>query len=178
MISSIAKLRMEYTLKAIEDELILVKESMKEARAFGDLSENSEYTASSAEFTRLTMEKARLEETLQSETVISEYGNVIGIGTLISLEILEGNKWADQGLILFDEHGSSIFDGTISRNSNLGRALEGRTSGEYTYQDSRGIETKCRVKIEPESRLSEYTAKYPPDRKLALAKIFSLEDSK
>lgn len=172
-ISLIAKKRMEYRLETIKEELITVAEAMEQARGLGDFSENSEYEATSAKYTSLTIEKAEIEEILNTRKVITNFTNSIGIGTLLSVKMKnEDGTWDDKGLLLFDEKGSALFDGTISPQSNLGRKIEGGLSGEYVFQDLRGHDRVCQVTIEPESRIEEYLEQYNPDRSITLSRIF------
>lgn len=172
-ISLIGKKRLEFRLASIKEELVHVSEAMSEARKHGDLSENSEYHASAAEFTALSAEKAKIEDILDKSKLKRTYTKTISLGSLLSVRLKNPDgTWVDKGLLLFDENGGTLFDGTVSPNSALGREIEGGTGGEYHVQDLSGVTRTWEIKIEPESRIEEYLELYPPDRKITLNRIF------
>jgi transcription elongation GreA/GreB family factor len=174
MLSLIAQKRMQYQLEAAEAKLPEVREQMTAARGYGDFSENSEYDAAVAEFTDLTSKIANLKTTLASEVVETTYSDVVRVGSLLQIFVEESpGNFSDMGIMLFDEVGNSQFDGTISNASSMGRVIEGRSSGEYSYQDPRGRERKCRFEILPPNRMEEYLKKFPPNREETLERIFS-----
>src|SRR5215211_8935512 len=84
-------------LEKLKQELVVlqtdkrreVAERIKEARAFGDISENSEYDDAKNEQAMLEKQIAELEEKLRSATVIDE-GNVstdvVNVGTTVHVK--------------------------------------------------------------------------------------------
>ena len=104
-----------------------VAERIKEAREFGDISENSEYDDAKNEQAMLEARIASLEEKLRSATVIdaSELdSNVVRVGSLVSVKD-EGSGKALKYTIV----GSTEADPSQNRLSNespVGRALVGR----------------------------------------------------
>lgn len=173
MSNAIVRERLEHRLKSIVKELEEVSESLEEARSLGDLSENTEYEASLQRYTKLVQEKSSLEYQLENIVETDNYSNNIGIGTLMSVKLENPDGTVeDYGLLMFGEVGSSLFDGIVSANSPLGRAITGGLSGEYVVQDIRGMDLKYYVTIEPESRISEYLELYPPDREKKIDQIF------
>src|SRR3954465_1981744 len=72
-----------------------VAERIKEARAFGDISENSEYDDAKNEQAMLEKQIAELEEKLRAASVIDE-GNVstdvVGVGTTVHVKDQETGK--------------------------------------------------------------------------------------
>lgn len=173
-ISAVGKARLEYKLEAIVEELKGIGERLEEARAQGDLSENADYDASLAEFTRRSQEKIELEGILLTAKVRNSYSSSIGIGTLLSIKIEEQDGSTDDlGLVLFDETGSGYFDNTVSVASNLGRVIQGGTSGVYIVQDLMGVDRKYTVEIQPQSRIEEYLEKNPPNRQVTIDRMFA-----
>lgn len=175
-ISSIAKLRLEHTLASLNEQIEKTGEEVETARGFGDLSENTEYEVAIAKYTKLTQEKAKIEYTLSTSTVRQTYSNNISYGSLISVQLIDahGNSQEDLGLLMFDQKGSILFDGTISADSPLGRRIQGGLSGVYTVKGPSGADFRYKVSLEPESRLQEYLEKYPPSRSHKLNEIFSV----
>lgn len=173
MSNKIAKLRISHRLDSVIRELEEVSKALEEARALGDLSENTEYEASLQSYTKLIQEKANLEYQLENIPDTDTYSTNIGNGTLLSVKLENPDGTVeDLGLLMFGDFGSSLFDGVISPNSPLGRAIRGGLGGEYIVQDIRGIDLKYIVTIEPESRLEEYLEKYPPNREDKINQIF------
>jgi len=178
-ITKIAKLRMEHKLSRILEDLERVTEELQEARAKGDLSENTEYDLALAEFTKLTSERTNLEYILETAKVRQTYPTNIVPGCLISVKFeLPNGEWKDLGLKFFDSHGGILFEGVITANSNLGKAINGGTSGTYIVKALNGTDVKYQVNIEPESRSEEYLRMFPPNRSEILDEIFDLGGSK
>lgn len=171
-ITYIAKKRMEYTLESLNRDLEVLSVRMAEARELGDLSENEEYTASMSEYNKKAQERASIEYTLKTSKVKQSYSTNITNGTLISVKRVVGDGVEDLGLQLFDDGGSALFSGIISSESALGREIQGGVGGEYVVQNIQGVDQKFLVTIEPESRLEEYLALYPPDRQEMISRIF------
>lgn len=174
-ISLISKKRLEYSLEDIEGRLDKLKANLEEAKAHGDLSENSEYEASLAEYTKTMQEKTKIEYTLATSTVKQTYSPNIANGSLISVKLLgseDGKEPEDMGILLFDDGGSALFSGVVSKESPLGRAIYGGITGEYIVKDIRGVDLRYHVVLEPDSKTDEYLTKYPPNRNKTLDKIF------
>lgn len=173
MSTKVTKLRLSHRLDSVVKELEEVSKSLEEARALGDLSENTEYESSLQSFTKLLQEKAHLEYQLENLKETDTYSKNIGKGTLLSVKIEnpDGTE-EDLGLLMFEDVGSSLFDGTVSAASPLGRAIRGGLGGKYRVQDIKGEELTYVVNIEPESRLEEYLQAYPPDRNEKISQIF------
>ena len=107
-----------------------VAERIKEAREFGDISENSEYDDAKNEQAMLETRILQLEESLRSAMVVHAdeiSTDVAGIGTLVGL------KWADGGTDTFTIVGSAEADPgqkKLSNESPVGKALLGRKKGD------------------------------------------------
>src|SRR5215212_5500158 len=74
-----------------------VAERIKEARAFGDISENSEYDDAKNEQAMLEKQIMELEDKLRSATVIDESNvstDAVGVGTLVHVKDQKTDKSA------------------------------------------------------------------------------------
>ena len=107
-----------------------VAERIKEAREFGDISENSEYDDAKNEQAMLEARIATLEDKLRSASVIdaSELdSNVVRVGSLVSVKD-DGGKSLKYTIV-----GSTEADPSQNRLSNespVGKALLGRKNGD------------------------------------------------
>jgi transcription elongation factor GreA len=121
-------------LKEEIDELSTVRrrevaERIKEAREFGDISENSEYDDAKNEQAMLEARIAQLEERLRDAIVIDEAGlpdDVVSLGSRVTLKLPGGEA-------TFQVVGSAESDPDESRLSNespIGKAILGRKKGE------------------------------------------------
>ncbi len=128
-----------------------VAERIKEAREFGDISENSEYDDAKNEQMMLEARIASLEEKLRSATVIetSELdSNIVRVGTTVHVKDEESGKSIEYMIV-----GSTEADPTnhkLSNESPVGKALLGHKRGDtVTVQVPRGPSRKLKVtKIE------------------------------
>ncbi len=106
-----------------------VAERIKEAREFGDISENSEYDDAKNEQMMLEARIAALEEKLRSATVIdaSELDkSIVRVGSKVSV------KW-DAGTATYQIVGSTEADPAqkkLSNESPVGKALVGAKKGD------------------------------------------------
>lgn len=109
-----------------------VAERIKEAREFGDISENSEYDDAKNEQMMLEARIATLEEKLRSATVIdaSELDNdVVRVGATVNVTDAEGKK--DVFMIVGStEADPSAKPKRLSNESPVGKALLGHKKGE------------------------------------------------
>ena len=109
-----------------------VAERIKEAREFGDISENSEYDDAKNEQMMLEARIATLEEKLRSATVIdaSELDNeIVRVGATVNVSDAEGKK--DVFMIVGStEADPSAKPKRLSNESPVGKALLGHKKGE------------------------------------------------
>src|SRR3954454_21543986 len=122
-------------LKATIEELETVKrkevaDRIREAREFGDISENSEYDDAKNEQALLESRIARLKEQLRSARVIdtADIGtDVGGRGTKVKVKCVEGGESEEYEIV-----GSAEADPTenkLSNESPVGRAVIGHKKG-------------------------------------------------
>jgi transcription elongation factor GreA len=107
-----------------------VKEMLKEARAFGDLSENSEYDEARDQQAKCESRIAELEYLIKNGVVMSEdeaNKNIVSIGTTVTLKYKDGRE------VTYYLVGSNEVDPLNKRISDLspiGIAVIGRTKGD------------------------------------------------
>ena len=124
-------------LKELEQELFYLKttrekevaEHLKEARSFGDLSENSEYDEAKNEQGKLYSRIAELEEILQHVVIVDESAasDAITIGCTVTVRAKDG-KEASYKIVGSQE--SDPMHGIISEESPFGKALIGAKEGQ------------------------------------------------
>ena len=111
-----------------------VAERIERARAFGDLSENSEYDEAKKEQAFLEYDIAQLEERLRYARVISDDEHVegrIGIGSVVTVEELEGGKVVDEyELTICGDAEEDPANNKISYQAPVGKGLMGCEKGQ------------------------------------------------
>lgn len=131
-------------LRELEKELIYLKttrekevaELIKEARSFGDLSENSEYDAALNEQAKLFARIAEIENIMANAIVIDETDDeqgVVSLGATIKVKDLEFGEIEIYTIVGSQEADPDL--GRISDDSPFGRACMGKRIGdivEYT----------------------------------------------
>ncbi len=127
-------------LKELQDEMTYLKtvrekevaELIKEARSFGDLSENSEYDEAKNEQGKLYSRIAQLEEILSNYVVIEEdesaSGDYVRLGSTVVVLDKEFDEETTYKIVGSQE--ADPMNGAISEDSPFGRALMGKTPGE------------------------------------------------
>ena len=104
-----------------------VADQIKEARSFGDLSENSEYDEAKNEQGKLYSRIAELEDILSNYVVIEEHNedpNSVRIGSRVKVLDLEFNEEETYELVGSQE--ADPMNGRISEDSPFGKALLGK----------------------------------------------------
>ena len=126
-------------LKKIEDDLEILKtvrrkevaERIKQAIAFGDISENSEYDEAKNEQAQLEERIAKLESMLRKAKIIDEDEisiESVGIGTTIRIKDIEFDEEVEYTIVGSAE--ADPYEMRISNESPVGRALLGKKVGE------------------------------------------------
>jgi len=134
-------------LKVELEELKNVKrkenlESLKEARAQGDLSENADYDAARDEQARIEGRIKEIENILKHSEIIVENSRskIIGMGKKVEIKITgESNLEFDDDIFNYTVVGkleANPFHGKISNESPLGKALIGKKKGQEFYYKS------------------------------------------
>lgn len=133
-------------LQELQDELVYLKtvrekevaELIKEARSFGDLSENSEYDEAKNEQGKLYSRIAEVEGILQNCVVIEEAHdenhNAVRLGSKITVLDKEFNEEEVYQVVGSQE--ADPMNGVISEDSPFGRALLGKNVGDDVVVDA------------------------------------------
>ena len=127
-----------------------VADLIKEARSFGDLSENSEYDEAKNEQGKLYARMSELEEILANYVVIEEdetEGDYVRLGSTVTVLDKEFSEELIYKIVGSQE--ADPMNGAISEDSPFGKALLGKRAGEDVTVDAPGglVEYKL-LKIE------------------------------
>ena len=118
-------------MRALEEAIEKNKKDISAARAFGDLSENSEYTEAKEEQTKLAYRKAELQEMIDNAVVVDEGevdASVVGIGSFVTVFMVE--RGAEVKYHLVGSYETDPEAGKISDQSPIGAALIGTRAGD------------------------------------------------
>ena len=131
------KKELDYSKTTRADE---VAELIKEARGFGDLSENSEYDEAKNEQGKLYSRIAELEEILQHVVIVDESNaptNVVTSGCKVTVADASGKELPAYKIVGSQE--ADPMHGIISEESPFGKALIGAKEGDtVTVEAPRG----------------------------------------
>ena len=111
----------------LRDEIV---ERLKEARSFGDLSENSEYDAAKEEQSQNESKSAEIRQTLSVARVVedAQHGGIrVSIGTTVELEDERGKKTK---FTIVGTTETNSLEHKISNESPAGQALIGCGKGD------------------------------------------------
>ena len=133
------KQELDYSKTTRADE---VAELIKEARGFGDLSENSEYDEATNEQGKLYSRIAELEDILLHAVIVDESemdSDKISIGCLVTVTNMDTRKQLPAYKIVGSQE-ADVMSRAISEDSPFGKALMGRKAGEeVTVEAPRGV---------------------------------------
>ncbi len=132
-------------LKELEEELNYLKttrekevaEQIKEARSFGDLSENSEYDEAKNEQAKLYGRIAEVENILANAVIIEENdepADRVGLGCRVTVLDLEFDE--EETYTIVGSQEADPMHSRISDDSPFGRALTGKTIGDIVDVDA------------------------------------------
>ena len=126
-------------LQELQEELTYLKtvrerevaEQIKEARSFGDLSENSEYDEAKNEQGKLYSRIAEIETVLANYVIIAEQEFAAGAVSLGSLvKVLDEEFQEEQTYHIVGSQEADPMEGRISEDSPFGKALLGKVVGD------------------------------------------------
>ncbi len=140
-------------LQKLKDELEYLKvtkrkeiaEALKQAKAFGDLSENSEYDEAKNEQAEVERHIAELEETLENIEIIKAGGkkNKIHVGSSVKVHDIEFDEEITYTIVGSTE--SDPLENKISDESPIGKALLGAKPGDEVSAETPGGTVKMKV---------------------------------
>ena len=131
--------------KELQDELVYLKtvrekevaEMIKEARSYGDLSENSEYDEAKDEQGRVYSRIAEVENILANCIIIEEQeldGDYVRLGSTVTVLDKEFDEEVTYKIVGSQE--ADPMNGAISEDSPFGKALLGKNEGEDVTVDA------------------------------------------
>ena len=141
-------------LKKLQEELEYLKttkrkevaEAIKVARAFGDLSENSEYDEAKNEQGLVEKRIADIEAMLKNVKVIDESNiktDVVDVGNIVKVMDLTFDEEVEYTLVGSSE--SNPLENKISDESPIGKALIGASIGETVKAETPGGDIMMKV---------------------------------
>ena len=107
------------------------KKDISTARAFGDLSENSEYTEAKEEQARLARRMAEVQEMIDNAVVVEESeadASVVGIGSIVKVYAVERAREVEYSIV--GSYETDPDNGKISDQSPIGSCLLGKRAGD------------------------------------------------
>ncbi len=127
------KEELEYLVTVREKE---VAEQIKEARSFGDLSENSEYDEAKTEQGKLYSKIAEIRNLIENAEIItaSEETDKVGIGSVVTIRDCEMNTEEEYQIVGSQE--ADPITGKISDDSPFGKGLLGHRVGDIVEIDA------------------------------------------
>jgi len=127
------KAELEYLQTVREKE---VAEQIKEARSFGDLSENSEYDEAKTEQGKLYSKIAEIKNLIENAEVIemTTQAGTVGHGSRVKVRDLEEDCVEEYQIVGSQE--ANPMAGKISSDSPFGRGLLGHAVGEIVTIDA------------------------------------------
>ena len=134
-------------LDALKDELYYletvrekeVSELIKEARSFGDLSENSEYDEAKTEQGKLYSKIAEIKVLIENAEIVDNIDadtpkDAVTLGSIVTVLDLEDNFEEKYEIVGSQE--ANPAEGRISDDSPLGKGLHGHRAGEAVNIDA------------------------------------------
>lgn len=128
---------------ALEEELNELKtvkrpqviEAIKDARAQGDLSENADYDAARSDQAELEARIKKLEYMIENAKIIEGAAKgVVGVGSTIKIKYVDDDE--DEEYKIVGSLEANPFEGRISNESPIGKAVLGRSVGETVKVES------------------------------------------
>ena len=110
---------------------IEVSEHLKEAKSYGDLSENAEYDAAKDEQAEVEERIAKLESMLRNVRIVSEEeltADHVNLGLTVVIEDLKSHEKLEYSIVGINQ--ADPFEGRISNESPVGKALLGKKVGD------------------------------------------------
>ncbi len=127
------KEELEYLQTVREKE---VAEQIKEARSFGDLSENSEYDEAKAEQGKLYSKIAEIQDLISKAEVIDETtvsADVVNMGSVVT--VVDKETGDEEVYKLVGSQEANPMEGRVSDDSPFGAALLGHKEGDIVTLD-------------------------------------------
>lgn len=143
-------------LQALKDELYYletvrekeVAEQIKEARSFGDLSENSEYDEAKSEQGKLYSKIAEINDLIENAEIVDNLEvdlpkDSVTLGSVVDVIDLDDNY--EQVFEIVGSQEANPREGKISDDSPVGKGLHGHKAGETVSINAPAGELKFRI---------------------------------
>ncbi len=141
-------------LDALKDELNYlettrekeVAELIKEARSFGDLSENSEYDEAKTEQGKLYSRIAELKNLIENAQIVEK--SEVSAGSIVigsRVRVLDIEEDAEEEYQIVGSQEANPMEGRISDDSPFGFALKGRKAGETITVEAPAGELRFKI---------------------------------
>jgi len=153
-----AKFKMsEERLQQLKEELVFlqtvrekeVAQQIKEARSFGDLTENSEYDEAKTEQGKLYAKIAEIKNLVENAEIVkaSDKTDMVGMGSFVTVLDMETGSEDTYEIVGSQEADPAM--GRISDDSPFGKGMMGKKGGEaFTFEAPAGNLTFKILKIE------------------------------
>ena len=117
-----------------------VAEQIKEARSFGDLSENSEYDEAKSEQGKLYSKIAEIKSLLENAEIVEKVETNLGkgavtLGSVVKVRDLDDEDFEEEYTIVGSQEANPM-QGKVSDDSPFGRALYGHVVGDKVKVDA------------------------------------------
>jgi len=130
----------EYLVSVRREE---VSQHLKEAKSYGDLSENAEYDAAKTEQAELEERIAKLENMMRNARIVSDSeqsGEQVNLGLTVRIKDQKTGKQAKYTIVGITD--ADPFAGKISNESPVGKGLLGHKKGDIVE-----IETEAGILV-------------------------------
>ena len=135
--------QLEYLVSVRKKE---VAEQLKEARSFGDLSENAEYDEAKNEQAKLAQEIEEIQQILREAIVVDDDDisiDEVGIGSVVKVKFMDDNEIEEFQIVGSIE--SDPDNGKISDDSPIGKATLKKKVGDVFEAETPGGIIKLEV---------------------------------
>lgn len=139
------KLQEDYT-RLVTVRRTEVAQKLKEARSFGDLSENAEYDEAKNEQALLEAQISHIEETISNAEVVDEDSisiDEIGIGSIVKIKKVGSDKIETLQIVSTTE--ADVINGKISDDSPIGKEAMKKKVGDIFIVEAPVGEIKFEV---------------------------------
>ncbi len=122
-----------------------IAQKIKEARAFGDLSENAEYDAAKDEQARIEAQITELENTLKSVEVIDSENTLDTADLGATVKVYDYDFEEEVVYKILGSLQADPMNNIVSNESPIGKALVGSKVGETVFYNSPAGEIKLKI---------------------------------
>lgn len=117
----------DYKMRYVRPKCV---QDLQEARAFGDLSENFEYKAAKQELRRVDSRLRYLRKMIETAKVIKPESAEDKVGLFDAVDVYFEDEGETERLRIMTTLREDVFNGIISKESPVGRALMGKKVGD------------------------------------------------